>query len=218
MKDNYDILADVELFHEINSADRNAMLSCLNAETIRYRKNEIILLAGDRPEYIGVILSGMAHIVKEDSDGNRMIVAILKPGDFFAEALCCASVDDSPVTVAAGEDTKIMRINFQRILRTCSSSCSFHQKLIGNMLGIVARKNLFLQSRMEIVCMKTIREKVLKYLESCGAKKGVSVTVPLNREEMADYLSADRSALSHELMRMKRMGIIEYKRRVFTLL
>lgn len=86
------------------------------------------------------------------------------------------------------------------------------------MLRIIAKKNLFLQDRMDIVRKKSVREKVLTYLEAFTVKQGRSVTIPLNREEMANYLCVERSALSHELMKMKRDGILIYSKNFFTLL
>lgn len=217
MTTNNEILYDVALFQDIEPRDLSSMLTCLAAETINYEKGDIILLAGSKPEHVGIVLSGLLQIVKEDYEGKRTIIAVLEPGDYFAEALCCAGVDESPVTVIADTASEVMRINFSRILQTCPNSCSFHQKLIGNMLGIIAKKNLFLQSRMEVVCIKSLREKVLKYLESFGARQGKTVTIPLSREAMAEYLSVDRSALSHELMKMRREGLLDYDKNVFVL-
>ena len=218
MEQYFDLLGSVALFKGISPENLFSMLSCLSAEIASYGKGEILLMAGNKPTYVGVVLSGTLQIIKENYGGTRTLLAHLAPGDFFAEALCCAGVEESPVTVLANNDAAVMRLNYSRILRTCPHSCAFHHRLIENMLAVIARKNLFLQSRMDIVRMKSVREKMLRYLESFAAKQGRSVTVPLNREEMADYLCVDRSALSHELMKMKRDGIIDYHKNMFTLL
>ena len=93
----------------------------------------------------------------------------------------------------------------------------FHTKLIENMLGLIANKNLMLQSRMEIVCMKSVRAKVLQYLKSFVPEQGREITIPFNREKLAEYLCVERSALSHELAKMKRDGLIEYRKNKFIL-
>lgn len=211
------VLRRVDLFRGILAKDLAGMLVCLSAEKIEYKKGAILLLAGDKPEHVGILLSGALLIVKEDYAGNRTIVDFLEPGGYFAEALCCAGVSESPVTVVAEADSKIMRINFSRILRTCPNSCVFHHQLIENMLGIIASRNIFLQNRMEITCSKSVREKVLRYLQAIPARQGNRITIPLNRQEMADYLCVERSALSHELMKMKKDGLIDYRNNVFTL-
>jgi len=200
------------LFKGIDAHELGGMLKCLGAETKEVKKGEIILLAGDKPQHIGIVLSGRLYIVREDYDGNRSLLAAVTPGEIFAEALCCAGIEESPVTVMADTDSTVMLLYFSRILKTCSNSCVFHTKLIDNMLGLVANKNLQLQARMEIVSQKTVRAKVTRYLESFIPTQGHNITLPFNREQMAEYLCVDRSALSHELMKMKRDGLIDYRR------
>ncbi|MCL2342839.1 MAG: Crp/Fnr family transcriptional regulator, partial [Firmicutes bacterium] len=174
--------------------------------------------AGEKPAHIGVVLAGLLHIVREDCNGSRALIAAAAPGELFAEALCCAGVAESPVTVLASESAKVLLLRFDRILHTCPSACSYHQKLVENMLNLVAVKNLQLQDRMELLAAKSIRDKVLLYLGALASGQGRTVTVPFNREELAEYLCVERSALSHALMKMKREGLIEYKKNVFTLL
>jgi len=205
------------LFQGIKEAALDSMLRCIGAKTEHTRKGEIILLAGDRPEYIGAVLAGQLHILREDCDGNRSLLAIISPGEIFAEALCCAGIAESPVTVTAHTDATVLLLPYRRIPRTCPNACAHHGKLIENMLQLVANKNLLLQSRMEIVSLKSVRAKVLRYLASFGSEQGLHITIPFNREEMADYLCVERSALSHELARMKRDGLIEYRKNCFVL-
>jgi len=212
-----ELFKSIGLFRGIETAALQSMLSCLGATTRNLRKGKFALLAGDRPEFAGIVLSGQLHIIREDYDGKRSIVAAIMPGGIFAEALCCAGVPESPVTVLAAEDSIIMKLSFARILKTCSRSCSFHKKLIENMLGIIANKNLMLQSRMEILELKSVREKVMRYLESFIPKHGNDIRIPFNREEMADFLSVERSALSHELAKMRKDGLIEYRKNHFML-
>jgi len=211
------VLKPIGLFRGVDAAELGAMLKCLGAETRDVSKDTIVLLAGERPQYVGVVLTGQLHIIREDYDGNRSVIAAVAPGDIFAEALCCAGVLESPVTVMADIDSTVMLLSFSRILHTCPNSCAHHTKLIENMLELVANKNLQLQSRMEIVSLKTVRAKVMRYLESFAQKQGRSITVPFNREELADFLCVERSALSHELSKMKKDGLIVYEKNKFSL-
>ncbi len=205
------------LFRGIDAAELESMLSCLGAQTRDAKKDEALLLAGNPPTHIGMTLSGRLHIYREDYDGNRTLISAVTPGGLFAEALCCAGVPASPVSVLADIDSRVMLMSFSRILRTCPRACSHHAKLIENMLFIIANKNLMLQGRMEIVGLKSVRAKVLRFLESFAIKQGKEISIPFNREEMAEFLCVERSALSHELMRMKRDGLIEYKKNIFVL-
>jgi len=211
------ILHSVRLFKGIDSAGIESLLDCIGAQIGSVKKGNIILLAGDRPINVGIVLTGQVHIVRDDCDGNQSLIAVLMPGDIFAEALCCAQVSESPVTVVADTDSVVVMLGFEYILRTCPNSCMFHRKMVENMLRIIAGKNLMLQSHMEILSMKTIRSKVLRYMDSFGVKKGREFSIPLNRDELANYLCVDRSALSHELSRMKQDGLIEYAKNTFVL-
>lgn len=212
-----DVLRAVSLFKTISSDELSSMLDCLQARAVACRKGERILEAGNRPESVGIVLSGQFQIVRDDMDGNRTLLAVLAESDVFAEALCCAGVEESPVTVLAGTDAIAMLLQFSRILNVCPDSCEFHRKLIANMLRTLAQKNLYLQDRMELIRTKSVRARVLGYLSAFAAQHGREFSIPLNREEMADYLCVERSALSHELMRMKREGLIDYRKNKFVL-
>jgi len=233
LKEFLALLCTVGLFSGIEGSELDSMLSCVDAKVRAVGKGEIILLAGDTPKHVGITLSGLLHIIREDYDGNRALVSVLEPGDIFAEALCCAGIKESPVSVVAYVDSTVLTVSFERVLSTCPNACPFHRKLIENMLGLIARKNLMMQSHMEILSLKSVRARLLRYIESftrgtaardsiardsTPKNRGVEITIPLNREELANYLCVDRSALSHELMKMKIEGLIEYKKNEFTLL
>lgn len=218
MQEYFGILQMTGLFQDIQRADLLSMLPCLGAEIKELRKDAILLHAGDMPQFVGIVMQGQLHIVREDFDGNRSLMAAVTSGDIFAEALCCAGVQESPISVVADCASTVMLLRFSRILQTCSNACAHHTKLIENMLRLVAEKNLQLQNRMEIIRLKSVRAKVLRYLESFAQKQGRSITIPFNREELADFLCIERSALSHELARMKRDGLIDYRKNWFVLL
>ncbi|MCL1791080.1 MAG: Crp/Fnr family transcriptional regulator [Peptococcaceae bacterium] len=217
MQEYYGILCDFTLFAGIKSEELGVMLSCIGAEVVSVKKDQIILAAGEKPEQLGIVLAGQLHIIREDYDGKRDLLAAAVQGDIFAEALCCAGVAESPITVMAVTDGAVLLLSFARLLHSCPNVCAFHTRLIGNMLGLLANKNIQLQNKMEIISLKTIRSKVLYYLETFVPKQGNQIKIPFNREELADYLCVERSALSHELARMKRDGLIEYRKNVFVL-
>ncbi|MCL2503056.1 MAG: Crp/Fnr family transcriptional regulator [Coriobacteriia bacterium] len=213
-----DALKTVRLFDGIEEKDLLSMLSCLGAEVIRFDKNSFVLMAGNEPRHIGILLKGSAHVIQENMEGKRVIIETLSEGDYFAEALCCAGVKESPVSVVTTSETLVLMTAFMRILHTCPSSCIFHAQLIENMLFLIATKNILLQGRMDVISQKTVRKKVSAYLKSIAIKQGRrTISIPLNREELAAFLCVDRSALSHELSRMRQDGLIDYRKNEFTL-
>ncbi|MEG2539659.1 MAG: helix-turn-helix domain-containing protein, partial [Clostridium sp.] len=120
-------------------------------------------------------------------------------------------IEESPVSVIAESDATIMMIDYHRALFSCSNSCSFHNNIIENMVYIIANKNLQLTRKIEHISKRTIRDKIISYLSTQKSiTKSNSFTIPFNRQELADYLGVDRSALSKELSKMAGEGIINY--------
>ena len=213
-----DTVNRIGLFKGIEAGELEPMLRCLGAEIRDFPKGGNAMVAGDRPSFIGAVLTGRLCVFRDDHDGNRLLVDVIKPGKLFGESLSCAGVDESPVTVTAELDSTILRLNLYRMLSLCPTNCPHHSSLIGNMLRLIAERNLFLQGRMEVLCLKSLRAKVVRYLGSFAPVRGRAFKVPLSREGMAEYLGVDRSALSHELGRMRREGLIEYRKNSFTVL
>lgn len=218
-KDKLNILNQVPLFHGIKLNEAESMLSCLKAQKKAYKKNEVILMSGKIVSSIGIILSGKVQIIREDIMGNRTIQAELTEGSLFAEAFSCAQMQVLPVTVISAQDSDILFIDFKRIISSCSNTCEFHTRLIENMLYILANKNILLNQKIEHISKRTIRGKLLSYLSSEAAKCGKSeFSISFNRQELADFLCTDRSAMSNELSKMRDEGILTFNKNHFKLL
>lgn len=219
MKDDYKILNQVSLFQGIHAEDHRAILDCLGAVEKTYAKNQIIILAGDEITSLGIILNGSVQVIREDIVGNRMIVAKLEEGEIFGETLASAGVDASPVSVFASEPCKIIWIAFQRIVTPCNNVCEFHSTLLTNILKLLARKNIYLNNKMELLSKRSIREKILGYLDlQMEGNNSKSIEISLNRSDLADYLCIDRSALSRELSKLKEDGVIDFYKNYFKIL
>lgn len=218
MENILDLLKKVSLFRDIETAEIKSLLTCLSAKTEYFKAKEAIVLAGDKAEFVGIVLSGQVQIVKEDFYGNKNIVASVETGQLFGEAFACAEIKTMPVSVFAAEDCEIMLIDYRRIITTCPHNCYFHSKLIFNMLRIVANKNIMLSQKIEFISKRTTKEKLLAYLSSEAKKaKSNSFTIPYNRQELADFLSVDRSAMSAELCKLRDNGILEFDKNKFIL-
>lgn len=190
------------------------MLTCLQAVKKTYSKGELIFDEGDKITSVALILEGQVQLVKDDLEGGDVIVAQMGEKETFAEAFICAGLYESPVSAYAVTDVKILFINFDRILKICQNSCPFHKKLIENIIRMIAQKNLNLNLRVELLSKKTIRERILFYLnqESKGRKE---FTIPFSRERMAQYLAVDRSALSRELSKLREEKVIDFEKNCF---
>ena len=219
MEKYLDLLKTVSLFANIDMSDIKSLLNCLSAKTEYFKENETIFLAGNKAEFVGIVLSGQVQVVKEDFYGNKNIVASIEKGQLFGEAFACADLKILPVSVFSAEDSEIMLIDYRKIITTCSNTCSFHSKLIYNMLRIVANKNIILSQKIEFISKRTTKEKLLAYLSSEAKKAGSnSFSIPFSRQELADFLSVDRSAMSAELCKLRDSGVIEFNKNKFVLI
>ncbi|MDL2267951.1 Crp/Fnr family transcriptional regulator [Desulfovibrio sp. OttesenSCG-928-G15] len=207
------------LFADIDGNHVDAMLLCMQAKRQSYSRDDFVFMVGDRATSVGIVLTGGVRVVMDDLDGQRTILSHVGPGGLFGEAFSCAQTDSLPVSVVASENSEIMLIDYRKIVTTCSSSCAFHIKMIRNMLQMLAGNNILLTRKIEHISKRSTREKLLSFLSTQAVMdRSTTIEIPFNRQELADYLCVDRSALSRELSAMQADGIIKYEGKHFELL
>ena len=207
------------LFDGIASNNMEAMLGCTGYHIGTYRKGQVVILEEEQIQHVGIVLSGTVDMVKEDVWGNKTILARMGKNELFGETFACGDDNRSVVTFSVPEDTEVLFIPFYKMMHTCTNACAFHQKLVENMVRILANKNRDLMRKVEIISKKTLREKILTYLSiQSQTQDSLYFEVPLGRVELAAYLNADRSALTRELASMKAEGVIDFHRNMFRIL
>ena len=214
-------LAKCPLFAEIAPEQIETMLSCLGGTVKQYKKNELVIMEGDAVSSVGVLLAGEMQVTKDDLMGNRSILTELHESDIFAEALACAGTKHSPVSVWSMQKSSVLMMPFERIVNSCSSACGFHARLIENMMRLLAGKNLALTQKIDLLTQRTIRSRILLYLQQqavANDSNEYTLLLPLSRKEMAEYLSVDRSALSREMCRLRDEGVISFEKNLLKIL
>ena len=216
---DYSSLEKCPLFKGLAEKEIVAILDCLNAKTKSYTRGSYVFEAGQKVISIGIVTSGCVNIVQDDFWGNRTILASVGPNDIFGEAFSCADILEMPVSAICVEKSEIMLIDYRKVATTCTSACVFHTKLIGNMISILANKNVMLTKKIEHISKRNTREKILSYLsEQARQNQKSSFTIPFDRQGLADYLAVDRSAMSYVLSKLRDEGIIKYNKNEFELL
>lgn len=219
MKDYITDLTMTSLFADIAPYDIEELLGCIHARRVEYAKGNAILEEGSHVNHFGIILSGRGRAVKQDAAGRPIIITLLEKGNEIGVILAASYANPSPVSVQAYEDTCVLMIPFNGILNRCQKSCVRHNLLLRNYIKIVADKGLLLHERINCLLKPTVRDKIMTYLIRISHKQRKTFfIVPLDRNAMAEYLNVDRSALSRELSKMKRDGLIDYHKSVFKLL
>ena len=219
MKNRAEFLKDTQLFLGVSEDEISAMLGCLNARESEYKKGEYIYLRGDIVGDIMLIVSGKVHVQRDDFWGNSNIISTIDIGEMFGESCITPRGREILNNVIAIEDSTIMLFDVRRILTTCSSSCKFHNMVIENLFYAISDKNRKLVQKLGHMANRSTREKLMSYLSEQSQKQGSdSFVIPLNRQQLADFLSVDRSAMSNELGKLRDEGLIEFDRSRFRLL
>lgn len=211
-------LSEFPLFRGISEEELPVLLSCLQAGSRRFAKGGYVLRAGEETKTLFVLLSGTAFIVQEDFWGNRNLLATIRRGQSFAESFACMEGRPLTVSVLAETDCEIMSLDVRRILAVCRAACGCHSRMLRNLLSELAAKNLFYNEKMMHMSQRTTRAKLLSYFSSAAQENGSdSFEIPFSRQQLADYLSVERSGLSAELSRMQKEGILCYHKNRFVL-
>ena len=214
--ENFARLAALPLFGGIS--DLTAVLEKTGARVQRYEKGAFLLRRGETAERMGVVLSGGVHIVREDFWGNRSLLASLAAGDIFAEAYAMPGSGAMRSDVVAVESCTVLLMDVERVLSRCTNSCAFHARLTGNLFALLAEKNRILARKVDYLAQRTTRQRLLTYLSEQAQRAGsAEFTIPFNRQQLADFLSVERSAMSAELSRMQAEGLLEMERSHFRL-
>ena len=212
------LLRKAVLFQDINDAGYDVLIKCLAPQIKTYTKKEIILLTGDLSSHIGIILTGTAPAYLEHINGNHTLITNLSPGRVFGEVLVSTRTHQSPVTIYASSDVTIAYIEYQKLYSICSAACEAHKTFLQNIHKAIGDKYFQLFDRVNILSEKSLRLKIFAYLYSLSdrGKKQV-IKIPYSKTMLADYLLSNRSALSKELHKMQREGLITVKGREITI-
>ena len=210
---------DIPLFHGLEREEISEVLQRFHGLIKHFPKSDYIYLAGDCVENLCVVLEGTVQMIKEDIWGEKSIIANLGAGSVFAENFLGKLGDRSVVSYFVASDSEILMLPLGRALFEVNTASKASQRLMCNIVSILADNNTRLIEKTEILCKKTLRSKILSYLEQEARNNDCrQFTIPFNRTDLANYLDADRSALTRELARMKEEGLIDYNKNTFTIL
>ena len=209
-------LLRVPLFHAVEPENLTSLLAAMEAVTRNCVKGETILQAGAHTNRLYLVLSGGVTVENHDAWGNRSILGHVAPGQVFAETYACLPEQPMMVSATASQDTALLSLNTTALLE---QSCPQRDLILKNLLRITAEKNLALSRRIFYTSSKTIRGRLLSYLSDQSVlQRSLTFSIPFDRQQLADYLGVDRSALSNELSKLRREGLLIARTNRFSLL
>lgn len=213
------ILRSCPFFNGMRDEEILSILHCVQASTVARPRGAYILRAGDTTEVMGLVLSGSVLILQEDLWGHRNILSKCTAGDFFGEPYAATSGAVLNVNAVAEDDCALLFLNVKRLLMSCPTACGHHQKLIRNLVSVLANRLLVFNDKITHVSKRSTREKLLSYLSTESVRQAsLSFDIPFDRQQLADYLCVDRAAMSVELSKLQKEGILKTKRRHFELI
>ena len=219
MKQYLPILKNSKLFSGVLESEIEAMLSCLNARLHTYKKGEYVFRQGSHIEDIMILAEGELLIQIDDYWGNRSIINIVSVGEMFGEAYVAPKSESIMNDVLAIEECTVISFDIKHIITVCSSACKFHSMVVQNLFFAISEKNRKLVQKLTFMSKRTTREKLIAYLsEESKKQKSNNFSIPFNRQQLADFLSVDRSAMSNELCKMRDEGMIKFNKNNFILL
>lgn len=218
-KSHLSTLTASPLFASTQPEDILCMLHCLEAHIQSFSRGTRIFHAGQPITEMGLVLEGCVQVEQEDYWGNCTILTRAHTGELFGEVYACLPAQPISISAYAIEPCTVLMLDFRRITSPCSAACSFHTQLVQRLLHILATRTMALTEKIRHISQRTLRKKLLSYLSAQAQQaKSSHFTIPFDRQALADYLCADRSALSAELSRMQKEGILTFRRSQFTLL
>lgn len=219
MQKYLDALCRCPLFSGIAPTDLPALFACLGVRIQSYGKGAALLQEGESASHFGIVLAGSVQIEQTDYFGNRAIVGTAQTSELFGETFACAGETQVPVNVIARESCTVAYVQPKRLMQTCQNACDFHQTLLLNLLQVIAQKTLWLNRKIRITSQRTTREKLLAYLHTLAKAQGQQeVSVPYDRQGLADFLGVDRSGLSAEIGKLTKENVLSCRKNRFTLL
>lgn len=209
---------DSLLIKGIKIEELSSMLGCLRGIIKKYEKGETVLSEGTQIKKFGLLIDGKLQVVQYDYLGNKSVISVIEPKQIFGEAFAYVNKKSS-MDVEAVENSKVLFLDSDKLSTPCEHCCTFHKQLVQNLLFIISNKNVNLTQKIECMSKRTTKEKILTFLSLESIKThSKEFTISLDRQALANYLGVERSAMSAELSKLRKEGIIEYKKNRFKLL
>lgn len=207
-----------ELFNNLTDIEIEKVLKCTEASILKYKKNNVICTYNDFNNKIGIVIEGIITIARIDESGTHLILANIKENGLFGLSLALSKYNYDDIYIYASTDCKALMMDSTTIMQACDQNCHCHIKLLKNLVLTIATKNMLLVRKQCHMSCKSIRKKITSFLmEQLTINNSSEFDIPMNRQELADYLGVDRSALSAELSKMQKEGLITYNHNRFTI-
>ncbi|MBP3593814.1 MAG: Crp/Fnr family transcriptional regulator [Lachnospiraceae bacterium] len=219
MEKYVELLKRTQLFSGVKDTEITSMLHCLQAKLLTFKKGDYVFREGEHIDKLTILAEGKLLVQRDDFWGNRSIVNVIRIGEMFGEAYVAPESGSLLNDVIAEEDSTVIFFDVRRILTVCSTACRFHSMVVQNLFFAISEKNRKLVQKIDHMSKRSTRAKLLSYLsEEAKRHNNNRFTIPFTRQQLADFLCVDRSAMSNELCKMRDEGLLQFDKNKFILL
>lgn len=219
MEKYVELLKRTQLFSGVKDTEITSMLHCLQAKLLTFKKGDYVFREGEHIDKLTILVEGKLLVQRDDFWGNRSIVNVIRSGEMFGEAYVAPESGSLLNDVIAEEDSTVIFFDVRRILTVCSTACRFHSMVVQNLFFALSEKNRKLVQKIGHMSKRSTRAKLLSYLsEEAKRHNNNRFTIPFTRQQLADFLCVDRSAMSNELCKMRDEGLLQFDKNKFILL
>ncbi len=212
------MLSSCMLFKGLKPEEIEGLMSCMDGQVLHYNKGEVLMHAGDKVNNACILLSGAVIVEQVDYWGNRDILQEIRPGELFAVNYAIPDEDVVPSNVVAIDDSCVLAIDAEKLVKVCDRGCQCHNSVKDNLILMLSSRNRALTQKLSHLSKRSTRDKLISYLTEASVESGKKeFDIHLDRQQLADYLAVDRSAMSSELSKMKNEGMLDYRKNHFIL-
>lgn len=207
-------IKELNLFKGLDDKEIEAALKYFEAKEVKYKKGDVVNKIAKPLNFFGVVLDGIIQVRMNDFDGEEILMASVSNGSVFGDSLCFLE-KGTDITISAFTDANILKLKTNNLKKAAKTELEL--KLKNNFVSSLAQRTLDMNDRIQILSRGSLRDRLMIFFSLQG-KIGEEFTVPFNRDDMATFLGVNRTALSRELGRMKKEGLIEFRKNNFRLL
>jgi CRP-like cAMP-binding protein len=215
---NLDLLRSSQLFEGFGDDAFLKICASARRRAQDFRKKDVLVRQGEVVSEIGVLVRGSLLSEKYHMNGRVQIVRAFSPCSVVNLDAACSSFRSAPAAITANRDGCVIWLSFDDLTQRGGMPADVRKALFGRMAAILADDNIRLMYKSDILAMRTVRDRVMAYLSIVSEKRGsLTVNIDMNQEEFAQYLCLDRSSLSLELNKMRKEGLLDFKKKTYTL-
>jgi len=216
---NVPYLPNCRLLAGIEAKDFARLCECLSVRERNLFDKETFLFEDAPCDKIGLVISGSVQMSRRRTDGGRLVLETVMPGDVFGSTYAFRDGSKVGITLTAVGETTVLLFETHKFTRPVPGLGEAHLRLLHNLLAIMSHKTLQMKQKLRILSKRTIRERVMATLRILSHRaQSHEFDMPFDRQAFADYLCVDRCALSAELSKLQRDGVIAFDRRRFRLI